>query len=65
MPARRKLSEVGASIPSVNRIESRSPALLPPVTLTPEEAAAAAESLQDQAGGLSTLVGTFRLRDAA
>ena len=30
-----------------------------------EEAAAAAESLQNQAGRLSTLVGTFRLQETA
>ena len=51
MPARRKLSEVGASIPTVNRTESRSPALLPPVTLTPEEAAAVAVALAAQPDG--------------
>ena len=51
MPARRKLSEVGASILSVNRTESRSPALLPPVTLTPEEAAAVAVALAAQPDG--------------
>lgn len=51
MPARRKLSEVAASIPSVNRIESRSPALLPPVTITPEEAAAVAVALAAQPDG--------------
>jgi hypothetical protein len=51
VPARRKLSEVAASIPSVNRTESRSPALLPPVTLTPEEAAAVAVALAAQPDG--------------
>jgi hypothetical protein len=51
VPARRKLSEVGASILSVNRTESRSPALLPPVTLTPEEAAAVAVALAAQPDG--------------
>ncbi|SDF49816.1 hypothetical protein SAMN05660662_2367 [Blastococcus aurantiacus] len=51
MPARRKLSEVAASIPLVNRTESRSPALLPPVTLTPEEAAAVAVALAAQPDG--------------
>jgi predicted DNA-binding transcriptional regulator YafY len=35
----------------VNRIESRSPATLPPVTLTPEEAAAVALALAAQPDG--------------
>lgn len=34
-----------ASIPGVNRTESRAPGTLPPVTLTPEEAAAVAAAL--------------------
>jgi hypothetical protein len=51
VPARRKLSEVGASIPSVNRTESRSPAFLSPVSLTPEEAAAVAVALAAQPDG--------------
>jgi hypothetical protein len=51
VPAERKLSEVAASIRSVNRTESRSPASLPPVTLTPEEAAAVAVALAAQPDG--------------
>ncbi len=45
------MSEVAASIPVVKRTESRSAALLPPVTLTPEEAAAVAVALAAQPDG--------------
>jgi hypothetical protein len=45
------VSEVAASIPTVNRTESRAPASLPPVTLTPEEAAAVAVALAAQPDG--------------
>ncbi|SEL75108.1 WYL domain-containing protein [Blastococcus sp. DSM 46786] len=40
-----ELSEVGAGIRGVNRTEPRTPATLPPVALTPEEAAAVAAAL--------------------
>jgi predicted DNA-binding transcriptional regulator YafY len=46
------MSEVPASIPGVNRTEPRRPAgTLPPVTLTPEEAAAVAVALAAQPDG--------------
>lgn len=41
----------GASIRGVNRTESRSPVTLPPVTLTPEQAAAVAVALAAQPDG--------------
>jgi predicted DNA-binding transcriptional regulator YafY len=45
------VSEVSASIPLVNRTGSRTAALLPPVTLTPEEAAAVAVALAGRTDG--------------
>lgn len=45
------MSEVTARVQDVNRTESRSPASLPPVTLTPEEAAAVAVALAARADG--------------
>jgi hypothetical protein len=45
------LSEVDATLLRVSRNESRSPATLPPVVLTPEEAAAIAVALAAQPDG--------------
>ncbi len=45
------MSEVAASIRDVNLIRPRTTALLPPVTLTPEEAAAVAVALAAQPAG--------------
>jgi hypothetical protein len=49
--ARPEPSEGGASLTTVSRIEFRSPATLPPVVLTPEEAAAIAAALAAQPDG--------------
>jgi predicted DNA-binding transcriptional regulator YafY len=46
-----ELSEVPVSLRAVNRTESRSTATLPPVTLTPEEAAAIAVALAARPDG--------------
>jgi predicted DNA-binding transcriptional regulator YafY len=57
-----ELSEGGASIRSVNRTEPRRPAAaLPPVTLTPEEAAAVAVALAAQPDGAYTADGRAAL----
>lgn len=51
MPVGRKVSEVAASIRDVKLTGSRTTALLPPVTLSPEEAAAVAVALAAQPPG--------------
>jgi predicted DNA-binding transcriptional regulator YafY len=49
--APRKLSEAAATLPHMNRSVPRSPTTLPPVDLTPEEAAAIAVALAGQPTG--------------
>jgi predicted DNA-binding transcriptional regulator YafY len=51
MLGRGKLSDAGVSIRDVNRTEPRSPGTLPPVALTPEEAAAVAVALAARSDG--------------
>jgi len=46
-----ELSDAGVSIRDVNRTEPRSPGTLPPVALTPEEAAAVAVALSARSDG--------------